>query len=62
VSKDEQLLLADAQTSGGLLMALPRTGPERSWPALERHAGAGGRDRRRDRRGSRGRMTVVRGN
>jgi selenide,water dikinase len=36
VTKDEQLLLADAQTSGGLLIALPAADAARLVAALER--------------------------
>ena len=36
VTKDEQLLLCDAQTSGGLLVALPAADAPRLVAALER--------------------------
>ena len=37
IGKDEQLLLADAQTSGGMLIAVPRARLEALLDALGRH-------------------------
>jgi hypothetical protein len=56
LAENEQLLLADAQTSGGLLFASPATPPQTWWRSKRTEPRR--RDHRRNDTGSAGAITI----